>query len=260
MRKNKLLTIFSILVFLFLFIPLLIITVTAFGEESTITFPIKSVSLKWFANVFASESFMSSFGLSIQIALLATLLALLVRVPAAYAMARFSFKGKNFFKNFFLSPTIIPGIVVGFSLFQFMVIKLRIPIFYGLLLGHFLSVLPYIIRVVGSSLEQFDFSIEEAAWSLGCNKFSSFFKVVLPNITSGISAAFMLAFINSFNNIPISMFLSGPGVTTFPMSLMNYIEYYYDPTVSAVSVLLMLATIIIMFIVEKTLGIASLSK
>ena len=70
----------------------------------------------------------------------------------------------------------------------------------------------------------------------------------------------MLAFINSFNNIPISMFLSGPGVSTFPMSLMNYIEYYYDPTVSAVSVLLMLATIIIMFIVEKTLGIAALSK
>ena len=260
MRKNKLLTIFSTLVFLFLFIPLVIIAVTAFGEESTITFPIKSVSFKWFANVFASESFISSFILSIQIALLATLIALLVGIPAAYVMARYSFKGKKFFKGFFLSPTIIPGIVVGFSLFQFMVIKLRIPVFYGLLLGHFLSVLPYIIRVVGSSLEQFDFSIEEAAWSLGCNKFSSFFKVVLPNITSGISAAFMLAFINSFNNIPISMFLSGPGVTTFPMSLMNYIEYYYDPTVSAVSVLLMLATIIIMFIVEKTLGIASLSK
>lgn len=260
MRKNKLLTIFSILVFLFLFIPLIIIAVTAFGEESTITFPIKSVSLKWFANVFNSESFMSSFGLSIIIALLATLLALLVGIPVAYALARYSFKGKKFLKSFFLSPTIIPGIVVGFSLFQFMVIKLRIPVFYGLLLGHFLSVLPYIIRVVGSSLEQFDFSIEEAAWSLGCGKFKSFFKVVLPNIASGISAAFLLAFINSFNNIPISMFLSGPGVTTFPMSLMNYIEYYYDPTVSAVSVLLMLATIIIMFIVEKTLGIAALSK
>lgn len=260
MRKNKLLTIFSICVFLFLFIPLLIIAVTAFGEESTITFPIENVSLKWFANVFKSKSFISSFSLSIEIALLATLLALLVGVPAAYAMAKHSFKGKKFFKSFFLSPTIIPGIVVGFSLYQFMVIKLRIPVFYGLLLGHFLAVLPYIIRVVGSSLEQFDFSIEEAAWSLGCNKFKSFFKVVLPNITSGISAAFMLAFINSFNNIPISMFLSGPGVSTFPMSLMNYIEYYYDPTVSAVSVLLMLVTIVIMFIVEKTLGIAALSK
>ncbi|WP_317367132.1 ABC transporter permease [uncultured Tyzzerella sp.] len=260
MRKNKLLTIFSMLVFLFLFIPLIIIVVTAFGEETTITFPIKSFSLKWFSSVLESQSFMSSFLISIVIALFATLLALLVGIPASYAISRYSFKGKNFLKGFFLSPTIIPGIVVGFSLFQFMVIKLRIPVFYGLLLGHFLTVLPYIIRVVGSSLEQFDFSIEEASWSLGCNKFKSFFKVVLPNITSGISSAFLLAFINSFNNIPISMFLSGPGVTTFPISLMNYIEYNYTPTVSAASVLLMLVTIIIMFIVEKTLGISALSK
>lgn len=260
MRKNKLLTIFAICVFLFLFLPLVIITITAFGEESTITFPIKSFSLKWFVNVFKSETFITSFILSIKVALLATLLALLVGIPSAYALAKSSIKGKKFLKAFFLSPTIIPGIVLGFSMYQFIVIKLRIPVFYGLLLGHFLTVLPYIIRVVGSSLEQFDFSIEEAACSLGCNRFSSFFKVVLPNITSGISAAFMLAFINSFNNIPVSMFLSGPGVSTFPTSLMNYIEYYYDPTVSAVSVLLMIATIVIMFIVEKTLGIVALSK
>lgn len=106
----------------------------------------------------------------------------------------------------------------------------------------------------------FDFSIEEAAWSLGCPKGAAFFKVVLPNVTSGISSAFMLAFINSFNNIPVSMFLTGPGVSTFPATLMNYIEYNYDPTVSAVSVLLMAATVLIMVIVDRTLGIASLAK
>ena len=94
----------------------------------------------------------------------------------------------------------------------------------------------------------FDFSIEEAAWSLGCPKGAAFFKVVLPNVTSGISSAFMLAFINSFNNIPVSMFLSGPGVSTFPSTLMNYIEYNYDPTVSAVSVLLMAATVVLSLI------------
>ena len=126
--------------------------------------------------------------------------------------------------------------------------------------GDFLVVLPYIIRIVGASLEQFDFSIEEVAWSLGCNKIQTFFKIVLPNISSGIISSFLLAFINSFNNIPVSMFLTGPGVTTLPTALMNYIEYYYDPTVSAVSVLLMVATIVIMFIVEKTLGINSLAK
>ena len=137
---------------------------------------------------------------------------------------------------------------------------MKFPVYEGLLLGHFLVVLPYIIRVVGGSLEQFDYSIEEVAWSLGCNKFKAFFKVVLPNISSGIISSFLLAFINSFNNIPVSMFLSGPGITTLPASLMSYVEYNYDPTVSAVSVLLMLATIFIMFIVEKTLGISALAK
>ena len=95
---------------------------------------------------------------------------------------------------------------------------------------------------------------------MGSPKGKAFFQVVLPNVTSGISSAFMLAFINSFNNIPVSMFLTGPGVSTFPATLMNYIEYNYDPTVSAVSVLLMAATVIIMVIVDKTLGIASLAK
>lgn len=260
MRRYKGLTIFALLVFAFLFIPLFIIAVTAFGSEPTISFPIKGFSLAWFAKALSSESFKKAFILSMQIAFLATVLALIIGIPAAYALSRYSVKGRKFIKNFFLSPTIVPGIVVGYALFQFVVIKLKMPVFEGLLLGHFLVVLPYIIRVVGGSLEQFDYSIEEVAWSLGCNKFLAFFKVVLPNISSGIISAFLLAFINSFNNIPVSMLLSGPGITTLPASLMSYVEYNYDPTVSAVSVLLMLATIVIMFIVEKTLGISALAK
>ena len=102
-------------------------------------------------------------------------------------------------------------------MYQCLILTLRIPVFAGLLAGHFMVTLPYVIRVVGSSMEQFDFSIEEAAWSLGCPKGAAFFKVVLPNVTSGISSAFMLAFINSFNNIPVSMFLSGPGVSDIPV-------------------------------------------
>ena len=246
MRKNKLLTVYAVLVFAFLVIPLVIITITAFGGGSAITFPIESFSFKWFANVFALKSFRRSFLTSLEVALLATLIALLV--------------GKQMLKSIFLSPTIVPGIVIGFILYQFLILTLRIPVFVSLLAGHFMVTLPYVIRVVGSSMEQFDFSIEEAAWSLGCPKQAAFFKVVLPNVTSGISSAFMLAFINSFNNIPVSMFLSGPGVSTFPSTLMNYIEYNYDPTVSAVSVLLMAATVIIMVIIDRTLGIAALAK
>ena len=260
MGKNKLLTAVAVLVFPFLLIPLCIITVTAFGGGSAITFPIDSFSLKWFVNVFTLESFRNSFLTSLEIGLLATVIALLVGVPAAYALARSGMRGRGILKSVFLSPTIVPGIVIGFVLYQFLVLTLRIPVFTGLLAGHFMVTLPYVIRVVGSSLDQFDFSIEEAAWSLGCPKMKAFFRVVLPNITSGISAAFMLAFINSFNNIPVSMFLSGPGVSTFPATLMNYIEDKYNPTASALSVVLMAATMLIMVIVDKTLGIASLAK
>lgn len=202
---------------------------------------------------------LESFKISLIIGLLATVLALLVGVLASYALARYSVKGKNLIKSFFLSPTVIPGIVVGYTLFQFIVVALGLPVFQGLLIGHFLISLPYIIRVVGSSMDQLDYSIEEVAWTLGCTRFRAFMQIVLPNVSSGIFAAFMLAFVNSFNNVPVSMFLSGPGVTMLPTSLLSYMEYNYDSTVSAISVMLMLLTIGLMYLIEKTLGLASIA-
>jgi putative spermidine/putrescine transport system permease protein len=260
MKKQYGLAIFSLLVFLFLAVPLVIIVITAFGEERTIRFPIKGFTLRWFTAVFKSRSFMSSLQLSFKLALYATLLALAAGIPAAYALSRTAFRTNGFLRGFFLSPTFIPGIVVGYALFQLIVVKLNLSIFSGLVLGHFLVTLPYIIRVAGASLEQFDYSIEEVACSLGCHRAGAFCKVVLPNISSGIAAAFMLAFINSYNNVPVSMFLTGPGVSTLPVTLMSYIEYSYDPSVSAISVLLMGITAVLMFFVEKTLGIGSLAK
>jgi putative spermidine/putrescine transport system permease protein len=260
LRKQTGLFIFSIAVFLFLVIPLFIILVTAFGEDRTIRFPIRGFTLDWFAAVFRSRSFMASLSLSFRLAVYATLLALVIGIPASYALSRTVFKANRFLRSFFLSPTFIPGIVAGYALFRLIVIRLNMPVFTGLILGHFLVVLPYIIRVVGASLEQFDYSIEEVACSLGCHRAEAFFKVVLPNISSGIVAAFMLAFINSFNNVPVSMFLSGPGVSTLPTTLMSYIEYSYDPSVSAISVLLMGITMVLIFIVERTMGIGSITK
>lgn len=259
MRKNKLSMGIAMLVFAFLFFPLVLIVVTSFGTEAAIKFPIKGFTLDWYANALRSESMVQSFFLSLRIGLLATVLALVIGIPASYALSRYSFKGKKLLKSFFLSPTIIPGIVVGYILFQFIVLSLGLPIAQGLLIGHFLISLPYIIRVVGSSMEQLDYSIEEVAWSLGCTKVRAFMKIVLPNVTSGIFAAFMLAFVNSFNNVPVSMFLSGPGVTMLPTSLLSYMEYNYDPTVSAISVMLMVLTIVLMIVIEKTLGLAAIS-
>lgn len=259
-KKNRVLAIYTCVVFAFLLIPLLIIVITAFGDSDIVQFPIKGFTLKWFVKAIHSKSFMGSCFFSFKLALGATAVALLVGIPAAYALARFTIRGKAMIKGFFLSPTIVPGTVLGFALFRVMMVKLNIPTGIGLFCGHFLIVLPYVIRIVGSSLEDFDFSMEEAAWTLGMGKVKTFFTIVLPNITSGISAAFLLAFINSFNNVPVSMFMTGPGVNTLPTTLMGYLESGFDPTVPAFSVILMAATIGIMFIVEKTLGIAALSK
>lgn len=259
MKKSKLLTVFVALVYIFLFTPLVIIAITSVGTENYIAFPPKGFSLQWFVNVFKSKAFVNSMSTSFIISGVATLVALVIGMPAAYGLSRYNFKGKEIIKSFFFSPLIIPGIVVGFSLFQYLIVNLNMSVYMSLFIGHTLVIVPYIIRVIGSSLEVFDYSIEEAAMSLGCKKSLTFFKVVLPNITSGVMAAFMLAFINSFNNVPVSMFLTGPGVSTLPATMMNYVEYNYDPTVSALSVLLMLLTIGIMFVVEKTLGLSNFS-
>lgn len=260
MKKNKWLTFFTFCVYFFLFAPIIIIIMTAFGPDEVIAFPPKGFSIKWFNNIFTSDMFMNTFKISIQIAVIATIIALFIGIPAAYAMSRNDFRGKAIIKNLFFSSIIVPGIVFGFSLFNFVIIKLRLPVYTSLLIGHTIVILPYIIRVVASSLEGFDYSIEEAAVSLGASRLKTFFLVVFPNITSGVIAAFMLAFINSFNNVPISIFLTGPGVSTLPIRMMSYVEYYYDPTISALSVTLMFMTIGIMFIVEKTLGLSYFSK
>ena len=259
MRKNKWLMMLAIVVFLFLFLPLIIIVVTSFGTEAIITFPIKGFTIDWYIMALTSKAFMSSLQLSLIIGVVATLIALIVGIPSAYVLSRDRFKGKKFLNAFFLSPTLIPGIVVGYSIFQMIVVNLRFPIIPGLIIGHFLISVPYVIRVVGSSMEQVDVSIEEAAWTLGCTKKRAFVTVLLPNIASGIFAAFMLAFVNSFNNVPVSMFLSGPGVTMLPTTLLSYMEFNYDPSVSALSVILMFVTIGVMIVIEKSTGLASIS-
>ena len=259
LRKNKWLTMLAILVFLFLFLPLIIIVVTSFGTEAIITFPIKGFTIDWYIMALTSKAFMSSLQLSLIIGVVATLIALIVGIPSAYVLSRDRFKGKKFLNTFFLSPTLIPGIVVGYSIFQMIVVNLRLPIIPGLIIGHFLISVPSVIRVVGSSMEQVDVSIEEAAWTLGCTKKRAFVIVLLPNIVSGIFAAFMLAFVNSFNNVPVSMFLSGPGVTMLPTTLLSYMEFNYDPSVSALSVILMFVTIGVMVVIEKSTGLASIS-
>lgn len=203
---------------------------------------------------------MDTFKTSIIISLLGNLLALLLGVPAAYALSRYRFCGRDTLNAIFLSPVLIPGIVLGFTLLRYLIVVYGLPIYAGLLIGHTVIMLPFIIRVIASSLENFDFAVEEAAQSLGASRIYTFFKIVLPNIRSGILAAILIAFLESFNNVDISVFMTGPGISTLPIQMLTYVQNYFDPTIAAISVILMVLTAALMFVIERLMGFAYFTK
>lgn len=254
------LAVFTFFVYLFLLGPLLIISVASFEAGSVLKFPPENYSLKWYENIFKVEMFFTTFKTSILVSFAGNLLALLIGVPAAYALSRFDFKGKALLNGIFVSPILIPGIVLGFTFLRYLVVAYQLPVYTALFVGHTIIMLPFIIRVIASSLANFDFSIEEAAESLGASKFGTFFKIVLPNIKSGIIAAVMIAFLESFNNVDISVFLTGPGVSTLPIQMLTYVENYFDPTIAAISVLLMVLTAALMFLIERLMGLSYFTK
>jgi len=198
--------------------------------------------------------FMDSLKLSVFLAIGASLLGLILGVPVAYALVRWDFKGKPVVEFLTSLPVAVPGMVAGLALLKFFVLMGTFSIESTLLIGHTLIVLPYSVRIVKGSLMNLPEEVELAAQSLGANPIKTFFLIILPLIKTSLIAAFILMFIISFNNVPISLFLSGPGITTLPIVMMSYMEYYYDPTIAALSTLLIAVTLIVVLGMQKILG------
>lgn len=258
-NRHVFIVILTTLVYIFLVGPLIVIVCSSFGTKSYLQFPPEGFTLDWYANILKVGDFVKALQMSLEIALLATLIAMLIGVPAAYAYSRYRFPGRQILNVIFQSPVLVPGIVMGFALFRYLISIFDLPVFPSMLIGHTLLCIPYIMRNVASALTNIDSSMEEAALSLGASRSRMLVTIVLPNIKSGVLAACVLAIINSFNNVPLSVFLSGPGTVMLPVAMLNYVEYHFDPTVAALSSVMMLATMIIMYIVDKTLGLDKIS-
>jgi putative spermidine/putrescine transport system permease protein len=259
-RPHFLLIVVAALVYLFLMLPLVIVVGAALSDTTYLTFPPQGLSLRWFENIFEISAFRRTIITSLQIALLGTLIALLIGIPAAYALNRFRIELPKWLGTLFVLPILVPEIVFGFALLKSFTVGTGAPIFLSLLIGHTLIVLPYVVRVISASLASFDFSIEEAAISLGSAPMKTFFTIVLPNVRAGVIAAFILAFITSLNDVSVSLFLTGPGISTLPIQILAHVEQFFDPTVASVSVLLMFLTVAVMAVVERTLGLTFLAK
>lgn len=243
-----------ILLLTFLIGPFLIIIAASLSAGDTLAFPPQGLSLKWVAKVFTIDSFRESFGMSMFLAVFGTLSALILGIPAAYALSRYKLPFGETIRTIVSLPIIVPGIIVGLALLRYFVVPFGIGITLALFLAHTALILPYAVRVVSASLNNLRSDIEEAAVLLGSSRLGAFFRVVLPNIRGGILSAFILGFVTSFNQVPVSLFLSGPGVRTLPIDMLGYMEIVFDPSVAALSSLLAFLSIGIVFMAERFLG------
>ncbi|WP_396600190.1 ABC transporter permease [Frigoribacterium sp. R86507] len=239
-------------------VPILFVVATAFTSERTLRFPPQGFSLRWFEAALGYDPFTQALVSSLQLALIATVLALLVGIPATLAIHRGRLPGKGLVEALFLSPLIVPELVVGLALYQQLVIGFRLDNFPVLLIGHTVLMLPYAVRVTGASLALADPALEEAARGLGASPLRAFFTVTLPLLRPGIFSAALLSFVTSFNNVPLSLLLQSRDFRTLPVTMLDYVQQSYDPMVAAMATLILAGTVVIAVIAERTVGFAKI--
>lgn len=247
----------AILAFIYILLPLIFVIWLSFYEQEIPSYPPTGYSTKWYGAAIGNERFLSAFWLSTKVGIAATVIGLLVAVPASIALTRYRFAGRAAINNLLLMPLVVPGIVLGIALYIFQVeteINTGLPVigsFWGMVFGHILLVIPWAVRLISASLIGFDRTQEEAAMNLGATPFVAFRRVTMPAVLPGIVAGAMFGFVASFGNLELSLFLVVPGQTTLPVAILQYLEWKIDPTIAAISVLQILVILAAMLVTGR---------
>ncbi|WP_144629936.1 ABC transporter permease [Bordetella genomosp. 13] len=246
---------FNLLVVAFVLAPLVIVCLTAFTPGSTLNIPTADWSLRWFKAVFAHADFMQAFRNSLWLAFCSATISSVLAVPAAIAITRYRFPGRDALNGLFLSPLMIPHLVLGVALLRFFAMMGLTGSFGWLMLAHVIVITPYVMRLVIGALVGFDLSVEHAAQSLGASRAAVFMKVTLPMIVPGVSGGWLLAFINSFDELTMSVFITAPSTVTLPVRMYMYATESIDPMMAAVSALVIALTAVTMFVLDRVYGL-----
>jgi putative spermidine/putrescine transport system permease protein len=254
-RNGPLALLFNALVITFMLAPLVIVCVVAFTPGNTLAIPTTEFSLRWFRAVFEHSDFVQSFKNSLWLASISATLATVLAVPAGLAIARHSFPGRNFLNGLFLSPLIIPHLVLGVALLRTFSLIGATGSFFWLALAHVVIITPYVLRLVLASVEGSDRSAEQAALSLGASQATVFVRVTLPMILPGVTGGWLLAFINSFDEVTMSIFVTAPSTVTLPVRMYMYATESIDPLMAAVSALMVALTAVAMLVLDRIYGL-----
>lgn len=243
----------------FLVFPVALTVLVSFNGSFFIEVPPSSYSLEWYRNLSSINRIVDAILISLVIALLAASLVTVLAIGTALAIVRHPFPGKAGLTAFLLSPIAVPIVAIGIALVQFF-IRLDIAFtWYSLLIGHMVLVAAYPVRTIVASLTLHNPRIEEAARSLGADPWTTFRTVTLPQIKPGLVSGFLFAFLISFDNYPISVFLVRGGLTTMPIEVFNYISQNLDPTPAAFSTIYIVVVSAVILLVERRYRVVSLS-
>ncbi|MSP77082.1 MAG: ABC transporter permease [Rhodospirillaceae bacterium] len=244
----------------FLLLPIAIVVVFALNPLPYISFPPVGVSLRWFQKFFAGADFMNALWLSLWTASCVLVLAIVIGGACAIALARGNLPGRAFLTSFFMSPLMLPAILTGLALFQsYLLAGIGRPV-WGLIMAHTLVAIPYVLRTTLAVLHNFDRRIEEAAAVLGASPTRVFFEITLPLIRPGVFAGGVFAFIVSFDQFPVSLFLVQPKNETLPVVLFNYMKFDLDGAIAAASMVSILLALVVVLALEKLIGLKAYVK
>lgn len=242
------------LVLAFLMLPVAVVVLASFSSTSFLTVPPQGVTLRWYGRLLDSRDYLAAIGTSLTLAAAATLCSLAVGTATSYALVRRVLPGKAAVSAIVMSPLVFPGVVIGVALLQFYSALGLAGSFAGLLIAHVVITMPYVVRTTLASLHGLDPELEDAACVLGADRLTAFRAVTLPLLRPGLAAGGLFAFITSFDNVPVSIFLTGVAHTTLPVKIFTAIEFGVDPTVAAVSSLLILTTALALVLAERWVG------
>ncbi|PKP85225.1 MAG: hypothetical protein CVT80_03715 [Alphaproteobacteria bacterium HGW-Alphaproteobacteria-2] len=243
----------------FLIFPVALTMLVSFNESFFIQVPPAAYSLDWYRNIGNIHEIASATLTSLGIATLGATLVTLLAIGAAIAIVRYPLPGKAALTAFLLSPVAVPVVAIGIALVQYLIILDMAFTWYGLMIGHMVLVAAYPVRTLVASMTLYNPSIEDAAASLGANRWVAFLTVTLPQLKPGLISGFLFAFLISFDNYPISVFLVRGGLTTMPIELFNYISQNFDPTPAAFSTVYIFVVSAVIILVERRYKVVSLS-
>ncbi|MET3889238.1 putative spermidine/putrescine transport system permease protein [Bosea sp. OAE506] len=256
MRRNGIpALIFHGLFIVFMLAPLLIVCVVAFTPEGYLSLPTRGPSLRWFKAIFDYPEFIRAFRDSLWLAALSSTIAIMLAMPAALAIARYRFPGREAITALFMSPLMVPHVVLGIAFLRFFTQIGISGSFVGLVLSHIIVIIPFALRLVLAASYGIDRRIEHAAISLGAGTTTVFRRVTLPLILPGVVSGWLLAAINSFDEVTMTVFIASPATVTLPVRMFLYIQDNIDPLIAAVSACLIAMTAILLFALDRLFGL-----